>query len=276
MHRWGTCRVTIASALEDARARASIPTAQQETMNLKMMKAGLLALCVCAGASRPVAAQTMQWTDKAFVTANVGVQVGSHDLTTTQSFDLFDETATVTTASKVKSGGLFDIGGGYRVWQNVAVGLTYSFTSSNSDGVITGSIPDPIRFDSPRPISGTASGLGHKENVLNFDATWMMPVTDKIDVGFSGGPSIFFVSQDVVSSVPTTEPGPTVGTPVISNDTKTTAGVNLGVDVTYLVSKKWGVGGIARYTWGSAKLAGGDDSLTLGGLQIGGGLRMRF
>jgi hypothetical protein len=104
----------------------------------------------------------------------------------------------------------------------------------------------------------------------------MMPVTDKIDVGFSGGPSIFFVSQDVVSSVPTTEPGPTVGTPVISNDTKATAGVNLGVDVTYLVSKKWGVGGIARYTWGSAKLAGGDDSLTLGGLQIGGGLRMRF
>src|SRR5436309_2206817 len=123
----GYLHVTIASGLEDARCAIPLTTPQQETMNLKIMKAGLLALCVCAGAARPVAAQTMQWTDKAFVTANLGVQVGSHDLTTTQSFDLFDETATVTTTSKVKSGGLFDIGGGYRVWQNVAVGLTYSF-----------------------------------------------------------------------------------------------------------------------------------------------------
>jgi hypothetical protein len=241
-----------------------------------MMKAGLLALCVCAGAARPVAAQTMQWTDKGFVTVNGGVQVGSHDLTTTQTFDLFDESATVTTSSKVKSGGLFDIGAGYRVWENVAVGLTYSFTSSSSDASITGSIPDPIRFDSPRPISASAGGLGHKENALHFNATWVMPVTDKIDVGFSAGPTIFFVKQDVVSSVPTTEPGPTVGTPVISSDTKTTAGLNAGVDVTYLLTKKWGVGGIARYTWGSAKFGSGGSSLTLGGLQIGGGLRMRF
>jgi hypothetical protein len=241
-----------------------------------MMKAGLLALCVCAGAARPAAAQSMQWTDKGFVSVNAGVQVGSHDLTTTQSFDLFEETATVTTTSKVKSGGLFDIGAGYRVWENVAVGLTYSFTSSDSNASINGSIPDPIRFDNPRSISASAGGLKHKENVLHFDATWMMPVTDKIDVGFLAGPSIFFVNQDVVSSVPTTEPGPAVGTPVLSGETKATVGVNLGLDVTYLLSKKWGVGGIARYTWGSAKLASGDDSLTLGGFQIGGGLRMRF
>jgi hypothetical protein len=245
-------------------------------MNLKMMKAALLALCVCAGAARPVAAQTMQWTDIGFVTVNGGVQVGSHDLTTTHSYDLFDETATVTTTSKIKSGGLFDIGGGYRVWENVAVGLTYSFTSSSSDAAITGSIPDPIRFDSPRSISASANGLSHKENVLHFNATWMMPVTDKIDVGFFAGPSLFFVKQEVVSSVPTTEPGPTVGTPVISNESKTTGGLNFGLDATYLVSKKWGVGGIARYTWGSAKFAGGDKSVTLGGFQIGGGLRMRF
>jgi len=243
---------------------------------LKMMKAGLLALCVCAGAARPVAAQTMQWTDKGFVTVNGGVQVGSHDLATVQTFDLFDETATVASAAKVKSGGFFDVGAGYRVWQNVAVGLTYSFTSSDSNAAISGSIPDPIRTDNFRSVSATASGLQHKENVLHFNATWMMPVTDKIDVGFTAGPSVFFVKQELVSSLPTTEPGPTVGTPVVSNEGKTTVGLNAGVDVTYLVSKKWGVGGIARYTWGSAELGDGGDSLTLGGLQIGGGLRMRF
>jgi hypothetical protein len=239
------------------------------------MTAAVLALGLCAIAA-PVAAQTMQWTDQAFVTVNGGVQVGSHDLTTTQTFDQFDETATVTTTSRVKSGGVFDVGAGYRVWHNVAIGVTYLRTSSNSNASISGSIPDPIFSDRPRSVSASASGLSHVENALHFDATWMMPVTDKVDVGFSAGPSIFFVKQDVVSSLPTTEPGPTVGTPVISSDSKTTAGFNAGVDVTYLMSKRWGVGGIARYTWGSAKFAGGDDSLTLGGLQIGGGLRVRF
>jgi len=242
-----------------------------------MTKAGILALCVCAGVAHPVAAQTMQWTDKGFVTVNAGVQVGSHDLTATQSFDLYDETATVTSSSKVKSGGLFDIGGGYRVWNNVTVGLIYSWTSSDSNAAITGSIPDPVFFDRPRSVTASASGLNHTENALHFNATWMMPVTDKIDVGFSAGPSIFFVKQDMVSSLPiVSEPGPTVGAPVVTGDSETAVGVNFGVDVTYLVSKKWGVGGLARYTWGSATFAGTDDSLTLGGFQIGGGLRLRF
>jgi hypothetical protein len=57
---------------------------------------------------------------------------------------------------------------------------------------------------------------------------------------------------------------------------KTTVGINLGVDVTYLVTKRFGVGGLARYTWGSADLAGAADKLTVGGFQIGGGLRVRF
>ena len=245
-------------------------------MILKMTKAGLVALCVCAGVARPVAAQTMQWTDKGFVTVNGGVQVGSHDLTANQTFTLYDETASVTASSKVKSGGLFDIGGAYRVWHNVAVGVVYSFTSSDSSAAIAGSIPDPIRFDAPRSVTANASGLKHKENALHLDATWMMPVTDKIDVGFSGGPSIFFVKQDVVSSLPITEPGPAGGAPGVPGDRATAGGVNHGVDVTNQLTRKRGVGGIARYTWGSATFAGTDDSLTLGGLQIGGGLRMRF
>jgi hypothetical protein len=58
---------------------------------------------------------------------------------------------------------------------------------------------------------------------------------------------------------------------------KTTIGIHFGVDVTYMVNPRFGFGGIARYTWGSADLAGTDeDSLTLGGFQIGGGLRVRF
>jgi hypothetical protein len=57
---------------------------------------------------------------------------------------------------------------------------------------------------------------------------------------------------------------------------KTTGGINFGVDVTYLLTKKAGIGAIARYTWGSVDLEGAKDSLTVGGFQIGVGARYRF
>ena len=53
-------------------------------------------------------------------------------------------------------------------------------------------------------------------------------------------------------------------------------GVHFGVDLTYMVTPRFGVGGIARYSWGSADLAGAEDSVTVGGFQIGAGLRVRF
>ena len=57
---------------------------------------------------------------------------------------------------------------------------------------------------------------------------------------------------------------------------KTTLGINFGVDVQYLVANKIAVGGLARYTWGSADIDGATDNLSVGGFQIGAGIRYRF
>ena len=233
-------------------------------------------MCACA-LSVPAGAQQMQWTDQGFVSINGGAQVGSHDLSSTQSFPLFDETANITSSQKIGSGGLFDISVGYRVWHNVAVSICYTDTSSKADLNVNGSIPDPAIFDHPHTFTSSFSGARHSENVVNLDAVWMMPVTDKIDVGFSAGPSIFSVKQDVAANLSDTNTVPS-----LASESKTTAGINIGVDVTYLVgkmpglNKDWGVGGLARYTWGSAKLGNSTDKLTLGGFQIGAGARLRF
>ena len=100
---------------------------------MKITKAGILALCVCA-APQIAAAQTMQWTDKGYVSVNGGSQAGSHDLSGSGSFPLYDETATFTSTNKVKGGALFDIGGAYRVWgKNLLAGVSFSecFRSAN-------------------------------------------------------------------------------------------------------------------------------------------------
>jgi hypothetical protein len=247
-----------------------------------MLKAGILALSLCAAAA-PARAQQLQWTDKGFVSVNVGGQVGSHDLASTQSVPLFDETASIKSTQSVGSGGLFDISAGYRVWHNIAVSIGYTHTGSKGDLDVNGSIPDPLIFDQPHPFTATLSGAKHSENVINIDAVYMMPVTDKIDLGFSLGPSIFSVKQDVGGHFSETNTVPS-----LERERKTTGGFNIGVDVTYLLGKmpsvgkkaylgkNWGVGGIARYTWGSVKLPNSSDSLTVGGFQLGVGARVRF
>jgi hypothetical protein len=243
---------------------------------LLIKKAAVLCLAMSALAA-PRAYAQMKWTDQGFVNATVGAQTGSHSLITDTSFDLFDEQARVVTTQSVKGGGLFDITAGYKVWgDNLVAALGYSRSSSNADGRVEASIPDPGVFDRPRSVTASAPHLDHTENAINLMAVWMVPVTDKIDVGVSAGPTIFFVNQDLPDTLSTSEPGPTVTGLTTKSVSKTAGGINLGVDVTYLLTKRWGVGGLARYTWGSVDLDGTTDSLTVGGFQIGVGARMRF
>ena len=242
---------------------------------MKITTAGILALCVCA-APRMAAAQTMQWTDRGYVSVNGGAQAGSHDLSESGSFPLYDETATFTSTNKVKGGGMFDVGGAYKVWKNnLLAGVSVSHVSSKSDGSLTGSIPDPVFFDRPRAVTKAFSGLKHSETAIHLDAIWMMPVANKIDVGFAAGPTIFSIKQDTIPSLTVTEPGPTVTT-AVSSASKTTVGFNAGVDVQYMLRNKYGVGAVARYAVGSVSLPGASKKLTVGGFQIGVGGRVRF
>jgi opacity protein-like surface antigen len=242
---------------------------------VKMTTAGILALCLCA-APTIASAQTMQWTDKGYISVNGGVQAGSHDLSESGSFPIYGENATFTSTNKVKGGGLIDIGGAYRVWgRNVLAGVSFTHMSSKSDGSLTGSIPDPVITDRPRAVTKEFSDLKHAENAINLNVIWMVPVANKLDIGISAGPTIFMVSQETIPDLTITEPGPTVTTNV-EKSSKTTVGFNAGIDVQYMVAKKWGVGGIMRYTVGSVSLPGASEKLTVGGFQIGGGARFRF
>jgi hypothetical protein len=230
----------------------------------------------CSTVTTPAFAQTMQWTDKGYVSVNVGAQAGSDTLATNVTFGLYDETATVTSSQKVKSGAFFDIGGAYRVWgKNLLAGVSFSHTSSDADVAIAGTIPDPSVTDRPRTVNASISGAKHTENAVHISAIWMIPVANKLDVGVLAGPSIFSIKQQTIGTPAVTEPGPAVATP-LTEIKKSSGGFHAGVDVQYMIARKWGVGGLARYTWGSATIAGATEKLKLGGFQIGVGGRLRF
>jgi hypothetical protein len=239
-----------------------------------MMNAGLLCLVLCSAAT-PAQAQ-MKWTDKAFANINIGLQFGSQDLAVSTPFDLYLETGSVATTVDAKGGALFDVSAGYKVWRNLAVGIGFSSTDSKTDATVTASVPDPVLFDAHRNVTAQATDLQHDERAIHFTATWMIPVTDKIDVGISGGPTYFRVTQDVPNGVAVNEPGPSIASVAVDGVNESTVGVHLALDVNYMVNTRFGVGGLARYTRGSVDIANATDTLKVGGFQLGAGLRVRF
>ena len=242
----------------------------------RLMKNALMIAALAAVLTPLDAHAQMQWTDKGFVNVNFGVQTGSHDLDTNTTFDLYEEPASISSAQTIDGASFFEVGAGYRVWRNLALGVTYSRLVSDTDVGITGNVPDPVFFDRPRPVSGSVTGAEHSQNALHLQGVWMVPVTDKIDLGIGFGPTIFMVSQDVPSAVSVSEPGPTINSIDVNSADATTVGFHAGLDVTYLVTPRVGIGGVARYSWGSADIEGATDNLTVGGFQIGAGVRFRF
>lgn len=241
---------------------------------MKHMKAGVFCLALLAAAS-PASAQ-MTWTDMGFVNASVGIQAGSQSFSVNTPFELYGETGSVASSMDVKARGFFDISAGYKVWRNLAVGVGYSFASGSSDAAIAASVPDPLFFDQLRAVTATASDISHKESAIHLTGTWMVPVTDKIDVGIAFGPTIFMVSQEIPNGVDVSEPGPSVTGVNVESLDETAIGFHLGVDVTYLITPRLGVGALARFARGSVDVENASENLNAGGFQLGAGVRFRF
>ena len=243
-----------------------------EKMRRLSMAALSALVCICAAA--PASAQV--WTDKGFLSINFGAQAPSQTLDTNQTPDIYGEPASIRTTQDVAGGAFFDIAGGYKVWKNLAAGIGFTHVGSNADLAVSADIPDPDFHDRLRPVTSSVADAGHSQNALHLTATWMMPYTDKIDFGFQFGPTIFMVSQELPGLPTITEPGPSVTFGSLVKEDKTTVGIHFGVDGTYLVTPRFGVGALLRYSWGSVDLDGATDSLTVGGFQIGFGGRVRF
>ena len=254
-----------------------------------MMKQVLrLAVCVIGvtAFAAEASAQALPWEGRGFANVNFGLQVIAEDVATTSTnFEIYDETGKITTAQTIDSQApFFDIGGGFRIAGNFGVGFAYTRLSANGVAEVTAQVPSPVYYDQPRTVTATLDDLEHVEDGYHFQALYMLPITDKLDIVFSGGPSVFKLKQGVVTSPQITEVGPPYSsvnmTVSQSSVTGNEIGFNVGADVTYRLANNLGVGAIVRYTAATVSLTpegGGDASdVKVGGFQFGGGVRIRF
>lgn len=252
------------------------------------MRRYVVTLMVCglmAGAAT-VSAQSREWTDRGYANINLGFQGSPGDIEAARTFTIYQESGLVGVNSEVDGGPFFDLSAGARVWKNMSVGLGWHRVSSNSDATVAGRVPHPLFFDRPREFSTAVSGLERSESALHLSFGYMVPLNDKIDVHIFGGPSFFWLSQDVVADVQIGEAGApftsVVVSPVVTEREEKPVGGHIGADFTYRFYEtgrmKLGAGAFLRYAGASADLVVVDQTVSsdVGGFQFGFGLRTRF
>jgi len=233
-------------------------------------------------------AQSSGWADGIFISVNGGYQSSNQILKESWEEQIYGETASFDANREVGSGKLYEVSGGVPVWQNVSAAVGVTILNSSSAGTINGSVPSPLYFNRERTTqSPLPSGLEHRQLGVHLMAVYVYPITETIDVSLFGGPSVFRVSQVLVSgAILDAEKSPFNEISINNVDTtpfqKTGIGGNVGVDVTYMLTDMIGVGGLVRYT--RASVSFDDDtvsssppvSIDVGGMQVGGGLRLRL
>jgi len=207
-----------------------------------------------------------------FVNVSVGGQFQSRDFSSVATFDLFNETGSVTANQTLGSGFVFDATGGYRVWPTIAVAVGVSTSGGSGDAAALLAIPDPVVRGRHTLVAANYSELKQLNVAINFQVVWMAPVTDRLDFSVFGGPSVVRVKQELAGAVPSGSSAVTA----VETQTETTAKAGtVGVDLTYRLNERYGVGGFVRYAGGQVDLPA-ISNFTFGGAQVGGGIRIRF
>lgn len=216
------------------------------------------------------------WDGGIFVNGSIGVQTGTTDVSVNMTPTIYDEPASISTSHEVGTGVLYDITAGIMVRRNLGGAISFSGRSANGDGVMTASIPDPVFFDKPRAVTGVVPDMGYSEKWLSFLATWVVPAGEKLDIMILGGPAVAFVGLDATTGATVTESpaGPNVTLTLDSID-KSFFGLQVGMDVRYMLTETVGVGGFARYSYASGEIQEGSD-VTAGGFELGAGVRLKF
>jgi hypothetical protein len=222
-----------------------------------------------------------QWNG--FVHINGSVQTDDRTVMHSLTERVYGETATYEATMTSPGGTVVDAWAGVRVWGDVGVALGATVLNARGATSISGSVPSPLFRNRHRAASIERQGLNHQQVGVHLPLVYVLPVSERIHVAVSAGPSWFRLRHDELTAVTLggeVAPYTAVGLAgfAMAEDEGTGFGYNAGLDVTYLQIRNFGVGLFLRYTGGSVQMdfPDGARSVKVGGAQGGAGLRFRF
>jgi hypothetical protein len=234
--------------------------------------AGLAAVLVNGG----VAAGQSTGNGRVFVDVNAGVQEGNTRFAVETPLPAFGRQGTLTVDGEITGGGVFDAGALVRVHGDVALGAGYSRTSSGEFMQYVAVVPPPVGSSiPPATFTDITSELRHEEQVVYVKAAWLRAPTSRFVYVVSAGPAFFRVKQDIPFTTAVLVNILSSLAPTNTPFTESTVGFHVGLDLIYM-ARHLGGGVLLRYTRGSVEFPSSTEPLTVGGAQLGIGVRARF
>ena len=121
------------------------------------------------------------------------------------------------------------------------------------------------------------------ETAVHLQARAVVPVGTRLQMMLFGGPSFFQVKQDVVTEIVYADTYPydtaSFGGAQTTAAKESNIGFNVGGDVAFFFTRQLGVGFSTQFSGVNVdvpRVDGGTTPVKAGGLQAGGGLRLRF
>jgi opacity protein-like surface antigen len=211
---------------------------------------------------------------------SIGFLEGSESVSWTQ--EVYQENAAYSVGYDANKGNSFNFGIGYRFSSTLGVDIGLDMASRDLGAINSASIPHPLYFNSPREADNT-KGYGLKENAAFLNLVYSVPF-GKLELDLFAGPAYFMTSTELTNSITFTESAYPYDTVSISSQSETMKkkgfGFNAGSNLNFYMSKGVAVYVSARYLSAKANFIPSTGipalSLTLGGLKLGGGLKILF
>ena len=238
-----------------------------------------------APATRPPAARAAaaQRLPAAYLSLNAGAQLARAEFDTNVTFPLYTEQADFDAAYDAPSGLVIDLGGGARVWRQLAIGAAVTRFQVDGQAALDARLPHPFFVRRHRELAASIPDLERVETAVHVQVSWLAPIEDRITLAVFGGPTFFRVEQDVITGLDLRETFPfdevELGSAVRAGRDENAAGFNVGADVMYRLARQVGVGAVARFSRGTVDVSTGtgqQSDVRVGGLQLTGGLRWLF
>lgn len=244
------------------------------------------AVVVAMLAFGPGAAFAQTEEPRFMLSLNGAFEPGDEEFTDDGQFTLYEEAGRITVSGRSSTGALLDMGVAARVAGRFTLGVNAHRGASADEATVTGQAPHPIFFNRPRSFSVTVPETKRIEQALHFSAGFLVPLGEKLDVHIYGGPSQFRFSQQVVGDVTISEASSAFTsvnvTPTVVARKRNVWGGHIAADFSYPVAQigngSFRLAGFIRYAQASSEfqVVSNTVSTKVGGVQMGGGLRVRF
>lgn len=228
---------------------------------LAILVATLLAVPRISAAQAPVTQGTLPDLPRMYVDVNLFGH--AYPLGNGKTFETYEvrsgEVATFKATYPEPSGsGVFPayVGGGFMLTRKIAVGLSYSRISRNSEVNLEAQVPHPTFFNALASAAGsTGATLSGTESAVHVSLGFVPVRSKRVEVRLTAGPSFFTLTRDMTSEVQYEQ---TFNSLNLQNNitingmssreiSGSKVGYHVGTDVTYFVHRLIGIAGGVRY-----------------------------